>query len=409
MKKCIKGIGITFVVLVCIVGCGGKRKAQSPPQDPAQLYSKGMILLNKEKYEDAEKVFSDLKNYFPSDALYSLKADLRIADSYFHRQEYPEAIVRYMEFKKRNPFHPDIPYVDYQVADAYFEQMRSKNRDQEATLKALNAFEAVVSNHPGTVFAQKAQEKAGICRERLAAHECVIGHFYLDKGKYEAATGRFAAVLEKYPSCSVEDEALYWCAVSLHERKRDAEAMALLNRLGQQCPGSPYAKKGEKLLASLQADGVAPRVPELDKTRDLQGTVAVSPQKEFPFIVTAKRSEPIEENKTVLFTGDATARGKNVVIRSEIMTVRNGRTDAPDELVARGDVRVLRGEEEIVCEKAVWNAEKPVLVMTGNAKLKALSTWIRGDEITLHLETGQVEIKGQWIQEERDRLPDKLG
>jgi len=408
MKHYIKCIVLVCVALVLIVGCGGKKKAQPPPEDPAQLYGKGMILFNKGKYQEAERVFTDLKNYFPSDDLYALKADLRIADSYFHREEYPEAIVRYMEFKKRNPFHSDIPFVDYQIADAYFEQMRGKKRDQEATRKALTAFEAVIANHSGTMFANKAQEKVEICRERLARHECAIGHFYLRKGKHEAAAGRFATVLQKYPACSVEDEALYWCAVSLHAQRRDAEAAALLNRLTEECPGSAYADKGEKLLASLQVEGAVARAPQLKKGVSSPSVPAASSSEGFPFLVTAQRSERIGDNETVIFTGEAMARGRNVLIRSQIITVRNGTADTPEELVARGDVRVLGGGEEIICEKAVWHAENPILVMTGNAKMKAPSSWIRGDEIMLHLETGQVEIKGQW-SEEFDKIPETLG
>ena len=229
--KYLQLIGVILIVFLLMISCAGKKKRQSVPQDPAVLYSGGMILFNSGKYKDAIEVFQRLKDYFPSDELYAPKADIRIADCYFFRKEYPEAITRFMEFKKQRPFHPDIPYVEYQLGICHYRQLLSKDRDQKATEKALTAFENVVANYPDTIFAQKAQEKIIFCRRRLAENELYIARFYLRKHKYAAVEKRASSTLEKYPASGLDDQALYYLAFALHKQERDPEALTPLTLL----------------------------------------------------------------------------------------------------------------------------------------------------------------------------------
>ena len=95
-------VGVILICCIVLLSCAGKKNMQPvAPKDPAVLYTEGMVLFNKGKYKDAIEVFTRLKDYFPSDELYAPKADLRIADSNCFRKEYPEAITRYLEFKKQ--------------------------------------------------------------------------------------------------------------------------------------------------------------------------------------------------------------------------------------------------------------------------------------------------------------------
>jgi lipopolysaccharide export system protein LptA len=84
-----------------------------------------------------------------------------------------------------------------------------------------------------------------------------------------------------------------------------------------------------------------------------------------------------------------------------------GKGDVYKEMVARKEVVIKKGEEEFICNKAVWSAAQKTVVMTEDAKIRGVGEWTRGDEITLHLDTGKVEIKGEKVeqmqQEEKNR------
>jgi outer membrane protein assembly factor BamD len=411
--KYLQLIGVILIVALLMIGCAGKKKIQSAPQDPAVLYTEGMVLFNTGKYKAAIEIFTRLKDYFPSDELYAPKADIRIADCCFFRKEYPEAITRFMEFKKQRPFHPDIPYVEYQVGLCHYRQVLSKDRDQKATVKALTAFQNVVANYPDTIFAQKAQEKIIFCRRRLAENELYIARFYLRKGKYTAAEKRASAALMKYPASGVDDKALYYLALALHKQEKDAAALTPLTLLVGNYPQSEFAKPGGRLLASLKAEGVvatspapASKVVGMREARPLEKAGET-----FPFRITARNTENILEKNAILYTGDVVILGEEVTIRSESLLVTMDDGDVPMEMVARGEVVVKRGENEIFSKKAVWSSTQKTIVMTEDAKIREPGgVWTRGDEITLHLDTGRLEMKGaRPLEGPGDPLKDKLG
>jgi outer membrane protein assembly factor BamD len=393
--KYLVSIGMVLIVSLLLIGCAGKKKIQSTPKDPAVLYTEGMVLFNKGKYPEAIEIFTRLKDYFPSDELYAPKADLRIADCYFSREEYPEAVTRYMEFKKQHPFHPDIPYLEYQVGLCYYRQVLSKDRDQKATVKALTAFQNVVANYPDSIFAQKAQEKIIFCRRRLAENELYIAYFYLRLGKYEAAEKRSVATLTKYPASGVDDEALYYLALALHKQERNTEALTPLTQLVGDYPQSTFVKPGRKLLASLKAQGVVAASPAgeevgMRETRPLEKAV-----KDLPFRITAKNTKNILEKNAILYTGDVVAFGEEITIRCESLLLTMDVGNLPREMVAREEVAVKIGEREIFSKKAVWSPIQKTLVMTEDAKMREAGEWTRGDEITFHLDTGKLEFKGK--------------
>jgi outer membrane protein assembly factor BamD len=403
--KYLVSIGMVLIVSLALIGCAGKKKIQTTPKDPAVLYTEGMVLFNNGKYPEAIEIFTRLKDYFPSDELYAPKADLRIADCYFFRKEYPESITRYMEFKKQHPFHPDIPYVEYQLGLCYYRQVLSKDRDQKATVKALTAFQNVVANYPDSIFAQKAQEKIIFCRRRLAENELYIAQFYLRQGKYGAAEKRSVATLAKYPASGVDDEALYYLALALHKQERNTEALTPLTQLVGDYPQSTFAKPGRKLLASLKAQGVIAASPAgggkevgMREARPLEKAV-----KDLPFHITAKNTKNMLEKNSILYSGEVVALGEEVTIRCESLLLTMDEGNLPTEMVARDEVAVKSEKREIFSKKAVWSPVQKTLVMTEDAKMREAGEWTRGDEITLHLDTGRIEIKGKKVEEKPDQ------
>jgi len=396
--KYLVSIIMILIIALLLIGCAGKKKIQASPKEPAVLYTEGMVLFNKGKYADATEIFTRLKDYFPSDEIYAPKADLRIADCYAFRKEYPEAITRYMEFKKQYPFHPDIPYIEYQVGLCYYRQVLSKDRDQKATVRALTAFQNVAANYPDSIFAQKAQEKIIFCRRRLAENELYIAHFYLRHKKYEAAEKRSVATLARYPACGIDDEALYYLALALHKQERNAEALTPLTQLVGNYPQSTFAKPGKKLLASLKAQGMVAAAPVGQEVGLREARPRDNAVKALPFRITAKNTKNILEKNAILYTGEVVALGEEVTIRCETLLLTMDEGNLPKEMVARDEVAVKSNKQEIFSKKAVWSPITKTLVMTEFAKMRQDEEWVSGDEIILYLDTGKIEIKGKKVE-----------
>ncbi len=195
-------IGSSISLLLWASGCGLFAK-KAPPATPQAAYEEAVKLLEKKKYERSAEAFRRFKEEFPL-STYTPLAELRLADSLYFDKNYAEAIVQYEEFKKLHPTHPDIPYAIYQVGMCYLRQMRSVDRDQTPTERALEQFRYVVENFQQSKYTPEAAEKMQICQRQLAEQEFYIAHFYYRKEHYKAALGRFEGILKKYPDLGLE-------------------------------------------------------------------------------------------------------------------------------------------------------------------------------------------------------------
>jgi outer membrane protein assembly factor BamD len=189
-------------LLLWVSGCGLWAKKEAPAT-PQAAYEEGVRLLEKKKYERSAEAFRRFKEEFPL-STYTPLAELRLADSLYFDKNYAEAIVQYDEFKKLHPTHPEIPYAIYQVGMCYLKQMRSVDRDQTVTEKALEQFRYVVENFSQSKYVSDARAKMQLCQRQLAEQEFYIGHFYYRMGHYKAALGRFEEILKRYPDLGME-------------------------------------------------------------------------------------------------------------------------------------------------------------------------------------------------------------
>jgi len=191
-----------FLVAAMSSGCAWWKKKEPEPT-PQALYEGAMKLFNKKKYERAAEAFKKFKEEFPLHEYTSL-VELRTADSYFFNKNYSEAIVLYEEFKKLHPLHPEIPYAIYQLGMCHYRQMRTLDRDQTETEKAIEQFRYLIENFPQSTQTAEAQTRLQVCQRQLADHEFYVGHYYFRMKRYKAALGRFEGILQKYPDSGLE-------------------------------------------------------------------------------------------------------------------------------------------------------------------------------------------------------------
>jgi len=249
-KKTILNWAILLFIAVCFLfGCSKKEKGVKTIQgDPEILYKQGLTLFNKRDYSDALKKFEELKSTFPDSPPYTLWAELKIGDCHFIKKDYVEAIAAYEEFKKIHPTHEEMPYVQYQIGMSHFNQMRTPDRDQTSTKKALSSFEYLISNYPPNIFTEKAKQKVDACREHLAGNEFEIGKFYYQHEKYQIAINHFQEQLKKFPKILREDRTLFFLGMSYLELGQREEAREAFTKVINEYPKSPHAKEAKIIL-----------------------------------------------------------------------------------------------------------------------------------------------------------------
>jgi len=247
-----KVMSAIIILSVLLGGCSGKKRGVWEKEiTPAALYEKGLALYKKRRYGKALEVFNELKGSFPGVDPYYTWAELKVADCYFFKKEYPDAIGHYEEFKKFHPFHEDIPYVIFQIGLSYFNQILSIDRDQSATRKALSNFEFLMANYPPSIFTEKAREKAKICREKLAAKELYVAKFHYKRKKYQGATARLELVVKLYPEVDVLDEVLFYLGKSYLKLGERGAARRVFRDLVQNYPDSTFSDEAKEDLSKI--------------------------------------------------------------------------------------------------------------------------------------------------------------
>src|SRR3972149_9810167 len=245
----LKGSILFSVIFFVLQGCAGKKEAVKTIEgNPEILYKQGLVLFNKGQYTEALTKFQQLKSSFPDSPPHTLWAEMKVGDCHFFKQEYVEALAAYEEFKKIHPTHEEIIYVQYQIGMSYFSQMRTLDRDQTSTRKALSNFEYLIANYPSSLFTHKAKEKMDVCRKRLADHEFYIGNFYYKDNKFQAAASRFEGLLAKFPKTPEEDKTLFFLGKAYLELGRGEKVREALARIINEYPKSLHYKEAKAIL-----------------------------------------------------------------------------------------------------------------------------------------------------------------
>jgi len=207
LKGAIIGLGV--ISLCC--GCALFRKGEKPEKSPEELMSEGMSRFADGSYKDAAERFQELKDRYPYSNL-AIHAELKLADSLFKKEDFEEAIEAYREFESLHPKNASIPYVIYQQGMCCFLRMKTVDRDQINTIKALNEFKRLIRTFPDDQYSLKAEDHIERCLANLAEHEFYVGHFYFRSGHYKAAMNRFTYLLEQYPDHGPREKAIAYIA-----------------------------------------------------------------------------------------------------------------------------------------------------------------------------------------------------
>ncbi len=206
------------IIIICLLpflfctGCSwfGNHDMEKSAQE---LISDGMEEFNSGNYKQAITNFEKLRDWYPF-SKYAILAEYKIADAYYLREDYMEAMLAYEEFENLHPRNEVIPYVIYQMGMCWFNQIDTVDRGQTATAKALEVFDLLIQQFPNNKYTVKAKKKIIMCLKSLAGHDIYVGRFYYNTGHYKSARARFQSVITGYPELpKMQKEAMEYIAL----------------------------------------------------------------------------------------------------------------------------------------------------------------------------------------------------
>jgi len=193
---------VSLVLAAVIIGCAHETAKIRPAQE---LYDEAAQLAKKGKVDKAAEAFMQVRTYYPGHEL-ARKSLLGTGDLYFDHEEYELALKNYEEFRLLYPTDVDAGYCLYRIGMCHYKQMRTFDRDQSETLKAVQSFEGFLRTYPNSPYSKDAQDRLKEAKALLAKHSVYIGKFYLKKGDHKAACNRFQSVKKQYPDSDLGDD-----------------------------------------------------------------------------------------------------------------------------------------------------------------------------------------------------------
>jgi outer membrane protein assembly factor BamD len=210
---------LLLAALALLAGCHTRpqRASNRKPVTPDSLYLAAHRAMLAGDYTFAIKQYESLTSRFPFTSQ-TRQARLDLIYAYYRKGEKETATDAADQFLRENPTHPRVDYAWYMKGMIDFERTPNiielffgvdmAKRPPTTALKAIAAFNTVVTQYPKSDYAHDALRRMVYLRNRLAEYEVNVARYYVKRGAYLAAAQRAQTVIEQYDGAPSEKSAL---------------------------------------------------------------------------------------------------------------------------------------------------------------------------------------------------------
>jgi outer membrane protein assembly factor BamD len=250
-------LGTAALALACDKAPQAPMTAAEFQSNAEQAYNKALQKFFAGDYLAAITVMEDVKREFPGTRVARL-AQLRIADSHYHQDAFPEAITSYREFLRDFPSDEEVPYARYRVILCLFESRGEsitapplEERDLANIRDADRAIVDFQRDYPDYKENERIRYMQLWVRGMLARHDLYVARYYLERQNWDAALSRAEYALATYRDTGLEPEALVLVGETHLRRGNSAEARAAFEAVLERYPKSPFCEPSRKFLAFI--------------------------------------------------------------------------------------------------------------------------------------------------------------
>jgi len=286
-----KTLLVLMIILLASLSACAKKAAVKKVDDPGVLYVQGVDLMTKKKYDQAINIFAKLRESYPFDPI-AVVAQVKQADAYFAKKDYPLAASTYEDFVNNYPEDENAPYAMKRLAESYEKELPTIDRDQAIIFKAAERFTYLKNRYPASPYSKDAEEHLKALNQRLASREFYIGEFYYRTGEYNASVMRLEYLLSRYPATLDKEKALHYLAESYRKLDRPDKSQQYRDILVKEFPKGSYAGQAPRERRGRRAKE-ARALPEQGATASKQTPVVTSPPASFSYEERRKKEIPL--------------------------------------------------------------------------------------------------------------------
>jgi hypothetical protein len=271
MKRILTVLALTAALAGLGLGCRKPKTGVDKGITAAELMATADKQMKQGKFNEARVTLRHLEEYLPGSPEFP-KAKLMLGDSFFFQSSpsYPEAEVEYSSFLNYFPRHELRDYALYHRALCHFSSIESAERDQAETRKALEGFQQLRTESPGSPYA--GEVKAKILLETYPDYvDRERAYYYLGEAMRQRLLSEeeltqfnkdYAIKIKKEDlKVMTREEAVQFgkdFQVFSDERIKAyrAEAKSYYQKLVESYPGSEWARRAADRLITMGTSGV---------------------------------------------------------------------------------------------------------------------------------------------------------
>jgi outer membrane assembly lipoprotein YfiO len=235
------------------------------PGRDRELFVAATKEVRKNNYEVGRLLFQTIITTYP-ESPYLPMAKLAVADS-FYLEGSTSALIQagagYSEWLTFFPTHPLADRVLLKIAESEMRRIGLPDREIANSRRAEQKLKAFIQNYPNSPLRSLVDLRLKEVQDNLGLHNLYIANYYYTlsvdqkKGGLKGAQSRYREILDKYPSFSFMDEALYKLAVTYLIEEETDQAARYFQDLVRDYPNSEYNAKAKEQLEIIGA-----KVPE---------------------------------------------------------------------------------------------------------------------------------------------------
>ncbi len=235
------------------------------PGRDRELFVAATKEVRKNNYEVGRLLFQTIITTYP-ESPYLPMAKLAVADS-FYLEGTTSALIQsaagYQEWLTFFPTHPLADRVLLKIAESEMRRIGLPDREIVNAKRAEQKLKAFIQNYPTSPLRPLVDQRLKEVQDNLGLHNLFIGNYYYTqsvdqkKGGLKGAQSRYREILDKYPSFSFMDEALYKLAVTYLLEEETDQAARYFQQIVRDYPNSDYIEKSKEQLGIIGA-----KIPE---------------------------------------------------------------------------------------------------------------------------------------------------
>ena len=184
--------------------------------DPKLIYSKGLELYGKEKWQKAATLFEAVEHYYigtsTEDSVAFFKARSRFKD-----KDYDTATQQLDEFRRKFGRSVFIEDAEGMYALCFYFMSPQPERDQTTTSQAIVAISEFLYRYPNSSRREQFEEITAELTQRLHDKAFQNAYTYFKIGRHKSAIVAFRNALKKYPDSTHREEIMYYIVKSGYE------------------------------------------------------------------------------------------------------------------------------------------------------------------------------------------------